>query len=52
MKNRCKDCEYEKVIQAQDGYKFIGCFKKPYQGKPVSEIENCPMGRKREYKIP
>ena len=39
---RCKKCKHSKVINAQDDWFFRGCYCKPYRGKWVSEIENCP----------
>lgn len=42
---RYQGCEYEKIITAQDGHKFAGCIKKPYRGKLVGGIINCPIGR-------
>lgn len=45
-KGRCEGCEYRKRVYAQDNYQFYGCYHKPYIGKRVSEIKNCPIGRK------
>lgn len=35
----CKDC---KTVHCNDGYGFYGCFHKPYHGKMVAEIKDCP----------
>lgn len=43
MKNRCEGCEFAKRISAQMGnWSFIGCTYKPYDGKWIAEIEDCP----------
>ena len=39
----CGKCEHAKeVVTAPFNWKFIGCYCKPYRGKRVSEIEQCP----------
>jgi len=42
-KGRCKPCKYGKVVCAQDNYMFLGCYCRPYSGKRVSEIKDCPL---------
>ena len=38
--NGCKDC---KVVHCNGGYCFLGCYHKPYRGKWVGEIKDCPQ---------
>ena len=38
---RCKGCEHCRVVSAQ-GWNFLGCYCKPYKGKWVAEIKDCP----------
>jgi len=38
---RCKDCEYAKIMSAGN-WSFIGRKHKPYRGKWVAEIKDCP----------
>ena len=40
--SRCAGCEHCKWLKAQDDWSFHGCFHKPYKGKWIAEIENCP----------
>lgn len=47
-KGRCDGCEYRKRVYAQGGYSFYGCYCRPYTGKRVSEIKNCPKKPERE----
>ena len=37
----CQSCKYSKLVRAQDGWFFRGCFKAPLKGKMVSEIAEC-----------
>lgn len=39
---RCKPCDYGKVVVANGGFAFLGCFCEPYKGKWVAEIKDCP----------
>lgn len=41
---RCNHCKYGKVVTAYDGYMFFGCYHRPYTGKRVAEIKDCPKG--------
>ena len=43
IKARCMNCEYERIVTAQNNYKFAACIKEPYHGKAVWEIEKCPL---------
>lgn len=45
---RCKDCEYRKKINAQDDFWLNACYCKPYKGKWIVEIDNCPKAKKGE----
>ena len=40
---RCKPCRYGKVVFAENNYMFIGCYCKPFSGKRVAEIKDCPL---------
>ena len=40
---RCTGCEYSDVVRAAPtGFMFLGCRHKPYSGKWVAEIKECP----------
>lgn len=39
-------CEYCKPVYSTGGWRFYGCFAKPYNGKWVSEIKDCPLIKK------
>ena len=39
---RCAGCEYRHLVHANGGYSFYGCYCRPYKGKRVVEIEDCP----------
>ena len=39
---RCNDCKSCKIVYCNGGYCFFGCFHKPYHGKWVGEIKDCP----------
>lgn len=39
---RCKGCEYARSVVGTGQWMFLGCYHKPYRGKWVLEIENCP----------
>lgn len=41
--NNNKECEHCRIITAQDGWKFRGCFFPPYRGKFIREIKECPI---------
>jgi len=38
----CGKCEHKKLVHAQGNFKFYGYHCKPYSGKWIAEIENCP----------
>lgn len=40
---RCKPCQYGKVVVAQNEYMFLGCYHRPFTGKRVAEIKQCPL---------
>ena len=44
----CLKCEYSHSVYANYGMKFLGCRHKPYHGKWVIEIKDCPKSRKRK----
>ena len=39
---RCKGCNYCKKVREQNKWWFYGCYCRPYNGKWIIEIENCP----------
>ena len=39
---RCKPCESAHIVRANGGFMFLGCYHKPYKGKWVAEIKDCP----------
>lgn len=43
IKERCEGCEYRKRVYAQNNYSFYGCYHRPYIGKQVVEIKECPI---------
>lgn len=48
MAERCDGCNYCKIIQANGGWSFYGCFYKPYKGKWVAEIKDCPKKKEKD----
>ena len=38
----CKNCDHIKTVHATGGFKFKGCYYKPYKGKWIVEIKECP----------
>lgn len=44
--NRCKDCEFAHDIRANGNWWFKGCMHKPYRGKWIVEIKECPKERR------
>ena len=42
QKERCDGCKHCKLVHANGGFSFYGCHHKPYRGKWVAEIKNCP----------
>lgn len=47
-RGRCDGCCDCRIIQANGGWSFNGCFHEPYHGKWVAEIENCPKVKEEE----
>lgn len=41
-KGRCSGCSDCRTIYANGGWQFKGCYYKPYRGKWVVEIKDCP----------
>ena len=41
---RCDKCEHCKVTSS-GSWSFFGCYCKPYRGKWVAEIKDCPIGK-------
>lgn len=44
-KGRCKGCEHGEKTTASGNWSFLGCYCKPYKGKWVVEIKDCPKRR-------
>ena len=42
LDGRCKGCEYARSVVATEQWMFLGCYHKPYCGKRVAEIKECP----------
>lgn len=40
---RCDGCEHCKTVTATGQWEFFGCYCKPYRGKWVAEIKECPL---------
>jgi hypothetical protein len=46
----CTGCQYAKVVHANDGFSFYGCFCSPNRGKPTAEAKlNCPKQKEALY---
>ena len=41
--SRCEKCEHKRLVRAQDGWEFYGCFCLPYKGKWIAQIKECPL---------
>ena len=39
----CNGCEYNRPLKDRIGWQFRGCFGGDYKGKPIAEIELCPL---------
>lgn len=48
IKPRCEGCESRRIVHAQGNYSFYGCYCKPYTGKRVAEIKDCPKNKESE----
>ena len=42
VKSRCDGCNYRMRVYAQNNFSFYGCYHRPYIGKWVAEIKDCP----------
>jgi hypothetical protein len=42
-KGRCDGCGDCRTVYATGGWSFLGCYHKPYHGKWVCEIRDCPI---------
>lgn len=42
VRQRCEGCKYKHIVHANGGYSFNGCYHRPYKGKRVAEIKECP----------
>lgn len=43
-RERCRGCEYKRIVHCNGGFNFYGCYHRPYTGKRVAEIKDCPKG--------
>lgn len=43
--SRCEGCAYARTVYTNGNWKFIGCYHRPYTGKWVAEIKECPRGK-------
>jgi hypothetical protein len=41
-RGRCKDCQFSRCVFGTGNFMFLGCHHKPYHGKWVAEIKDCP----------
>jgi hypothetical protein len=41
----CENCKHCREIEALGGWRFFGCFYRPYRGKWIEEIKECPMSK-------
>ena len=39
----CASCKHSRIVTANGNFKFRGCYCKPYKGKWVKEIKECPL---------
>lgn len=39
---RCEGCKYKHIVHTNGGFNFYGCYHRPYTGKWVAEIKDCP----------
>ncbi len=39
---RCEGCKDRHIVHTNSGFKFYGCYHRPYIGKWVAEIKECP----------
>ena len=42
---RCNPCQYAREVVGSGQWRFLGCYCKPYRGKWVAEIKDCPKVR-------
>lgn len=47
-KGRCDGCWDCRTVYANGGWSFRGCYHKPYHGKWVCEIRDCPIHHEAE----
>lgn len=40
----CLKCRFCKSVHANGQFVFLGCHHKPYKGKWIVEIKECPLG--------
>ena len=41
-KQRCCGCKYKRPVHASGDFFFNGCYHRPYKGKWVANIKDCP----------
>ena len=47
-RGRCCGCPECRTVYAKGGWSFLGCYHKPYHGKWVAEIQECPKNKEEE----
>lgn len=47
----CKFCNNCKEVRANGGFVFFGCYHKPYKGKWIAEIKDCPLEQEAKYTV-
>lgn len=47
---QCRKCEYSHIVGTMTApcFKFLGCYREPYKGKWVNEIDKCPKEESKE----
>lgn len=43
----CEICEHHRIVDASNGFKFMGCHYGDYKNRPVWGDFECPLGDKK-----
>lgn len=43
----CEICEYHRIVNGSDGFRFMGCHYGDYKDRPVWGDFECPLGDKK-----
>ena len=49
--NNDRECDHCHGVNAQDGWRFRGCFCPPNRGKYVADVKECPLGHRKENEL-